>query len=89
MKHLIIFLSILFLSNNLFGKDIGVLYLYKTSKGLVWKNIGNEKIQAKYNGAIKNEKPEGIGNLTSPDGDKYEGVWSDGKKNGHIMPRCH
>ena len=82
MKYLIIFLSILFLSSNLLGKDIGVLYLYKTSKGLIWKNIGNHKIQAKYKGAIKKDKPEGIGNLTSPDGDKYEGVWSDGKKHG-------
>ena len=69
MKHLVIFLSVIFLSTNLFAQGTGILYLYKTSKGLVWKKIGNDKIQAKYNGAIQNGKPEGIGNLTSPDGD--------------------
>ena len=83
MKHLFILLSILFLSTNLFGQETGVLYLYKTSSGLVWKTIGDEKIQAKYSGTIKDGEPEGIGNLTSPDGDKFEGVWKDGKKHGH------
>ena len=79
MKNLIIFLSILFLSNNLFANETGVLYLYKTSTGLVWKTIGDEKIQAKYKGGIKNGKPEGIGNLASPNGDKYDGDWKNGK----------
>ena len=82
MKHLITSLTILFISSNLFGQETGVLYLYKTSSGLVWKTIGDDKIQAKYNGAIKNGEPEGIGNLTSPDGDKFDGVWKDGKKHG-------
>ena len=82
MKNLIIFLSILFLSNNLFANETGVLYLYKTSTGLVWKTIGDEKIQAKYNGGIKNGKPEGIGKLASPNGDKYDGIWKEGKKHG-------
>ena len=82
MKHLFISLSILFLSINLFGQVNGVLYLYKTSSGLVWKTIGDDKVQAKYNGTIKRGKPEGIGNLTSPDGNKYEGIWKDGKKHG-------
>ena len=82
MKHLIISLTILFISSNLFGQETGVLYLYKTSSGLVWETIGDDKIQAKYNGAIKNGEPEGIGNLTSPDGDKFDGVWKDGKKHG-------
>ena len=82
MKHLLIFLSIFFLSTNLFSQETGVLYLYKTSSGLVWKTIGDDKIQAKYNGAINEGKPEGIGNLTSPNGDKFDGVWKDGKKHG-------
>ena len=82
MQHLIIFHTILFISSNLFGQGTGVLYLYKTSSGLVWKTIGDDKVQAKYNVAIKNGEPEGIGNLTSPDGDKYDGVWKDGKKHG-------
>ena len=82
MKQLIIFLTILFLSTNLFGQETGILYLYKTSSGLVWKTIGDDKLQAKYIGAIKNGEPEGIGNLTSPDGDKFEGVWKNGKNMG-------
>ena len=82
MKHLIIFLTILFLSTNLFCQETGVLYLYKTSSGFLWKTSGDDKVQSKYNGEIKNGKPEGIGNLTSPDGEKYEGLWNDGEKNG-------
>ena len=82
MKHLFILLSIFILSTNLFGQETGVLFLYKTSSGLVWKTIGDDKVQAKYNGAIKYGKPEGIGNLTSPDGDKYDGTWKNGEKHG-------
>jgi len=82
MKHLIIFLSILFLSTPLFGQETGALYLYKTSSGLVWKTIGDDKVQPKYNGEIKNGKPEGIGDLTASDGKKYVGEWKDGKKHG-------
>ena len=82
MKHLIIFLSILFVSTPLFGQETGVLYLYKTSSGLVWKTIGDDKVQPKYNGEIKNRKPEGIGDLTASDGEKYVGEWKDGKKHG-------
>ena len=82
MKHLIIFLSILFLSTPLFGQETGALYLYKTSSGLVWESIGDDKVQPKYNGEIKNGKPEGIGDLTAYDGEKYVGEWKDGKKHG-------
>ena len=82
MKHLIIFLSILFLSTPLFGQETGALYLYKTSSGLVWKTFGDDKVQPKYKGEIKNRKPEGFGNLTSSDGEKYVGEWKDGKKYG-------
>ena len=82
MKHLIISLSFLFVSTPLFGQETGALYLYKTSSGLVWKTIGDDKVQPKYNGEIKNGKPEGIGDLTASDGEKYEGEWKDGKKYG-------
>ena len=82
MKSLKIFLSILFISTNVFGQGTGVLYLYKTSSGLVWKTSGDDKVQSKYIGEIKNGKPEGIGNLTSLDGEKYDGLWEDGEKHG-------
>ena len=82
MKHLIIFLSILFLSTPLYSQETGALYLYKTSSGLLWRTIGEDNVQPKYNGEIKNGKPEGFGNLTSSDGEKYVGEWKDVKKYG-------
>ena len=82
MKHLLILLLILLLSSPVVGQETGVLYLYETSSGFVWKTFGNEKLQPKYKGEIKNGKPEGFGNLTSSDGEKYVGEWKDGKKYG-------
>ena len=57
MKHLLIILSILLLSSPVIGQETGVLYLYETSSGLVWKTFGNEKFQPKYEGEITNENP--------------------------------
>ena len=82
MKHLLIILSIPLLSSPVIGQETGVLYLYETSSGLVWKTFGDDKVQPKYKGEIKNGKPEGFGNLTSSDGEKYVGEWKDGKKYG-------
>ena len=82
MKHLLIILSLLLLSSPVIGQETGVLYLYETSSGLVWKTFGDDKVQPKYKGEIKNGKPEGFGNLTSSDGEKYVGEWKDGKKYG-------
>jgi hypothetical protein len=82
MKHLLIILSFLLLSSPVIGQETGVLYLYETSSGLVWKTFGDDKVQPKYKGEIKNGKPEGFGNLTSSDGEKYVGEWKDGKKYG-------
>ena len=82
MKHLLIILSLLLLSSPVIGQETGVLYLYETSSGLVWKTFGDDKVQPKYKGEIKNRKPEGFGNLTSSDGEKYVGEWKDGKKYG-------
>ena len=83
MKHsLLIILSVLLLSSPVIGQETGVLYLYETSSGLVWKTFGDDKVQPKYKGEIKNGKPEGFGNLTSSDGEKYVGEWKDGKKYG-------
>ena len=82
MKHIIISLSILFLSTNLFGQETGILYLYKTSSGLVWKTIGDDKIQAKYNGEIRSGKPNGFGFQTYKNGNKYFGEHKNGLPNG-------
>ena len=82
MRHLLIILSILLLSSPVIGQETGVLYLYETSSVLVWKTFGDDKVQPKYKGEIKNGKPEGFGNLTSSDVEKYVGEWKDGKKYG-------
>ena len=82
MKHIIIFLSILFLSTKLFGQEIGVLYLWKTSSGEVWKGFGDKQIHSVYKGQVENGEPNGQGTETSPDGTKYVGEWKDGRKHG-------
>ena len=56
MKHLLIILSILLLSSPVIGQETGVLYLYESSSGIQWKTFGNEKVQPKYEGEIKNGK---------------------------------
>ena len=64
------------------GEKTGVLYQYKTSSGLVWKSVGSEKLQPKYEGQVKNETPNGQGTVTSSDGSKYVGEYRDGNWNG-------
>ena len=81
MKHLLILFSILLLSSPLFGQETGVLYQYETSSGFVWKIVGNEKVQPKYEGEITNGIPNGFGILTYPYGEKsVVGEWKNGKE---------
>ncbi len=63
------------------SKETGVLFQYKTSSGLVWKSVGSEKLQPKYEGQVENGTPNGQGTVTSSDGSKYVGSWKNGKKN--------
>jgi hypothetical protein len=37
----------------------------------------------RYEGAVKENRPEGVGMASFPDGTRYEGQWHDGKKEGH------
>ena len=93
MKYILIILSILLLSSPLFGRETCVLYQYETSSGLVWKSVGSEKLQPKFEGQVKNGIPNGQGTVTSSDGSKYVGEYKDGKtwngtgydKNGNII----
>jgi len=81
VKHLLILLSILFLSSPLFCQETGVLYQYETSSGLVWKTFGDGKVQPKYKGEIKNGKMDGLGVLIYPhDGKSIVGEWKNGKE---------
>ena len=66
----------------MFGQETGVLYLWERSSGSVWKTFGDDVTQLKYNGEIKNGKPEGMGVLLYPSGTKYIGDWKDGRWNG-------
>jgi len=58
MKHILIILSLLLLSSPVIGEETGVLYQYESSSGIQWKTFGNEKVQPKYEGEIKNGKME-------------------------------
>ena len=82
MKHLLILISILFLSFPVIGQETGVLYLYKTSSGKKWKTFGDGKVQPKYKGEIKNGEPNGFGFQTYKNGNKYFGEHKNGLPNG-------
>ena len=63
------------------GQETGVLYLYETSSGYVYKSFGDGKVQPKYKGEITNGKPNGFGVLTYPYGGKsVVGEWKNGKE---------
>jgi len=81
MKHLLITLSLLLLSSPVIGEETGVLYQYETSSGFVWETFGDDKIQPKYKGKIKNGKMDGLGFMTYPYGEKsVVGEWKEGKE---------
>ena len=81
MKHLLIILSLLLLSSPVIGQETGVLYLYETSSGYVYKSFGDGKVKPKYKGEISNGKPNGFGVLTYPYGGKsVVGKWKNGKE---------
>ena len=69
------------MTSPLFGQETGVLYQYESSSGIQWKTFGNEKVQPKYEGEIKNGKMDGLGVLIYPYGGKsVVGEWKDGKE---------
>jgi len=83
VRHiLIITLSILLLPSPLFGQETGVLYLWETSSGQVWKTFRDKDTQPKYKGQVENGKPNGQGTYTFNDGRKYVGNWIEGEQNG-------
>ena len=87
----LIILSFLLLNSLLFGQGNLVLYRWDTdAKVYVWKAFGDSDINPKYEGEIKNGKPDGFGILTyinlvscSPVcGKKYVGEFKDGLRHG-------
>ena len=81
MKHLLILISFLLLG-CVKNQGTEFLYQYKTSSGVIFKSIGDGKVQPKYKGEITNGKPNGFGVLTFPDGSYYVGEFKDGEENG-------
>ena len=57
-----------------------VLFSRWENQQLGWFWDGDEKKDMKYIGEIENCLPNGQGILSSPDGDRYEGDFKDGKK---------
>ena len=82
MKRLIIFFAILLFSSPAIGEETGVLYLYESYSGYVWKKFGDEETNPKYKGVVLDGKPHGIGSLIFPKGGKYEGDWKNGERHG-------
>ena len=80
MKHLLIIISILFLSLPVNGesKKSETLYEWKTSSGIQWREIGDKDFPAKYKGDVVIGRPHGVGTLVYPDGNKYVGEWMNG-----------
>jgi len=85
MKHILIILSLIFLSSPLFGQSDAneKVYRYKITSGLLWKTIG---------GSYKNGVPYGKGTMHYYDGRKLVGqfkryAWDSTlyDKNGNIL----
>jgi len=84
MKHLLIILSLLLLSSPVNGDNHKgeTLYRWETSSGEVWKGFGDKETHPKYQGNVKNGKPDGLGILITTYGNKYVGEFKDGKEHG-------
>jgi len=77
VKHILIILSLLFLTFPLVAQETGVLYFKKVNGKYGWFKNGNDKKDWKYIGEIKNGKPHGTGVLSSTFG-KYSGEVNNG-----------
>ena len=84
MKHLLIIITFQLFTFNLYAQssEIGVLYQFKSSSGLVWKTFGQDKVQPKYEGEVSNGVPDGFGVLSYPFsyGKSVVGEWKIGKE---------
>ena len=85
MKHLLLILiSLLLLSSPVIGNSHKgeTLYLWGKYPDYKWMGFGDEETQPKYQGQVKDGKPNGLGVLIYPDGSKYVGEFKNGKWNG-------
>ena len=81
MKHLLILISILLLSSPVIGDNHKgeTLYGWGNTLPYVWKGVGDKETQHKYQGQVKDGKPNGLGVLISTNGWKYFGSWKNGE----------
>ena len=63
VKHILILLSLLILTFPLVAQETGVLYLTKVNGKFGWFENSNDIKDWKYEGEIKNGKPNGTGVL--------------------------
>ena len=87
MKHLLLILiSFLLLSSPVIGNSHKgeTLYLWDDPSGgdYIWKGFGDKETHPKYQGQIKNGKPNGLGILIDPNGRLYVGRWKNGIREG-------
>jgi len=85
MKHaLLILISLLLLSSPVIGDNHKgeTLYLWGKNPDLKWMGFGDKDTQPKYQGQVKEGKPNGLGVINYPNGSKYEGGWENGLFNG-------
>ena len=89
MKHLLILLSLLLLSTPVIGDNHKGETLYDWSEcwsfipcDYKWMGFGDKETQPKYQGQVKDGKPNGLGFLIYPDGGRYIGSWKKGERNG-------
>ena len=86
VKHILITILILLLSSPVIGDNHKgeTLYRWKnpTGDGYVWKGFGDKDTQPKYQGQVKDGKPNGLGDIIYPDGSSYMGGWENGKYQG-------
>ena len=84
MKHLLIILSILLLSSPVIGDNHKGETLYRLGEccPYKWMGFGDKETQPKYQGQVKDGKPDGLGVLIYPNGVRYVGSWKNGGRNG-------
>ena len=87
MKHslLVILFSLLLLSSPVIGDNHKGETLYGWGgkyPDYKWMEFGERNTHPKYQGQVKEGKPNGLGSLTYPDGSNYVGEYKDGKLNG-------
>ena len=87
MRHILILLFFFLLSSFVTScdKKEETLYRWETSSGIVWKRFGDKDTHRVYKGEWKNGekwRPNGLGVMTYPNGEKYVGEYKDGLENG-------